>query len=256
MGATASDRAWRAAAPWFDAILAHPFVSSLRVGTLPEAAFARYLVDDAHYLTRYARVLAQLAGRSEAVSDVELFATSAAGAVAAERMLHTQWLTVRGLDPDGPGVPAPTPTCRAYTGFLSETAATAPYDVAVAAVLPCFRVYAEVGRRLAAETGEGHPYAAWIATYADPEFDAAVRRAEECLDRAARDDDAVLEAYVTSTRFEWMFWDAAWRGEAWPEPGGSGQRRVAMTREAPSSIISSTAANLSSVSHCSRTVST
>lgn len=214
-----SERAWQAAGPWFDAILEHPFVSGLGAGTLPEAAFTRYLVDDAHYLTRYARVLAHIAGRSEAVPDVELFAASAAGAVAAERTLHTEWLTGRGLDPDGPDVPAPTPTCRAYTGFLMESAVAAPFDVAVAAVLPCFRVYAEVGRRLAAAVGKAHPYAAWIATYADPDFDDAVRRAEACLDRVGRDDAAVTGAYLTSTRFEWMFWDAAWRAETWPTSG-------------------------------------
>ncbi|MGJ9414380.1 TenA family protein [Aeromicrobium sp. CF4.19] len=216
---SAAEAAWTAASGWFGAIVEHPFVVELGDGSLPEEAFTRYLVDDAHYLDRYARVLAQLAVRGAGVRDVELFASAATGAVVAERELHTGWLGSRGLDPDAPGVAEPSPTCRAYTGFLLEMAVSAPFDVAVAAVLPCFRVYAEVGRHLAAEVGDDHPYAAWIRTYADPEFDAAVRRAEDCLDRVTRDEPAVIDAYLTATRFEWMFWDAAWRGERWPGSG-------------------------------------
>lgn len=30
----------------------------------------------------------------------------------------------------------------------------------------------------------------------------------------------MLANYGRSARFEWMFWDAAWRGEAWPTPDG------------------------------------
>ena len=213
-----AERAWAAAQPWFASILEHPFVTGLGDGTLPHEAFARYLVDDAHYLDRYARVLSQLSVRAAAPADVELFAVSAAGAVTAERALHASWLGAHGIDPDGQQAPEPTATCRAYTGYLLEQAVSAPFDVAVAAVLPCFRVYAEVGRRLGQDLAPEHPYAEWIATYADPEFDAAVRRAEECLDRVVEHEDTVTAAYVTSTRFEWMFWDASWRGEAWPIP--------------------------------------
>lgn len=213
-----AERAWQAAQPWFATILEHPFVTGLEDGSLPHEAFSRYLVDDAHYLDRYARVLSQLSVRAVAPADVELFAVSAAGAVAAERALHTSWLGAHGIDPDGQQAPEPTATCRAYTGYLLEQAVSAPFDVAVAAVLPCFRVYAEVGRRLGRDLASDHPYAEWIATYADPEFDAAVRRAEDCLDRVVEHEDAAIAAYVTCTRFEWMFWDASWRGEAWPGP--------------------------------------
>lgn len=26
----------------------------------------------------------------------------------------------------------------------------------------------------------------------------------------------VVEHFVTTSRYEWMFWDAAWRRESWP----------------------------------------
>ena len=139
-----------------------------------------------------------------------------AGAIAAERDLHRGFLAPRGLDLDQDAVPEASPTCVAYTGFL-EQGATAPFDVALAAVLPCFRVYAEVGRYVLARRPAGdHPYGAWIDAYAAPEFDTAVRSAEAYLDSVASNREHVLTAYRRSTRFEWMFWDAGWRREAWP----------------------------------------
>jgi thiaminase/transcriptional activator TenA len=220
---TFSEDAWRSVGPWFDAILGHPFLGSLADGSLPEATFVRYLVDDAHYLERYARVLALIATRAPEPTGIQLFAGAAAGAIAAERMLHRGCLVPRGLDLDaartdgGPAVPEPTATCLAYTGHLLELACTAPVEVAIAGVLPCFRVYAEVSTAiLARRPGGDHPYAAWIDTYAAPEFEQEVRRVETYTDGLGGDRAAMLAAYAAATRFEWMFWDASWRAEAWP----------------------------------------
>lgn len=214
-----SARCWLAVAPWFEAICAHPFVTGLVDGSLPEEIFCRYLVDDAHYLDRYARVLATLASRAPDAAGIELFAGSAVGAIAAERELHRDFLGPRGLDPDTDAVPEASPTCVAYTGSLEVAASRAPFDVALAGVLPCFRVYAEVGQYISARRVPGdHPYGAWIDTYAAPEFAEAVRQAEAYFDGVAIERQAVVGAYRAATRFEWMFWDAAWRGETWPQP--------------------------------------
>ncbi|MFY0406099.1 TenA family protein [Solicola sp. PLA-1-18] len=217
-----SEGAWSAVAPWYDAVLAHPFVAALSDGTLDGDVFARYLLDDAHYLLGYARALAGIASRAPDATGVALFAGAAAGAVEAERGLHRGFPKPLGLDPDAPGAAEPSPTCDAYVGWLQAQATSAPVEVAVASVLPCFRVYAEVGAAIAARgTGPDHPYRSWIETYADDDFDAAVRAASQYADGLAaattppRRED-MTAAYVRATRFELMFWDSAWRGEAWP----------------------------------------
>ena len=92
----------------------------------------------------------------------------------------------------------------------------------VAAVLPCFRVYAEVGAAIAGAAAPDHPYAAWIATYSDPAFAAITGEVEALADRLAKRAGAGVPermdaAYALSTRLEWMFWDSAWRGERWPD---------------------------------------
>lgn len=208
-----SERAWLHVADRYADICRHPFVTGLADGTLPDEVFARYLADDAHYLAGYARTLARIASRLDDVDDVGTWATLAAGAVAAERTLHLGELAQRGLDVDGR---APSPTCATYLEMLGEHALHSPVEVAVAAVLPCFRVYVEVGRHVAAAAGglDRHPYGPWIATYDSAEFEASVARAERTADRLAAgstSEGAMLTAYADATDLEWRFWDEAWR---------------------------------------------
>ncbi|MGH3322372.1 MAG: TenA family protein [Streptosporangiaceae bacterium] len=217
-----SEHAWTTVKPWYDAITTHPFIVALTDGSLGRDVFVRYLVDDSHYLLGYASALAAASARVGAPADAALLARSAAAAVEAERMLHRGFLEPLGIDPDGPDASEPSPTGRAYVSTLQVASAFAPVEVAVAGILPCFRVYAEVGAQiLAGAPPADHPYRAWIDTYADPEFEQAVRATEALADRLAsgttEDRRAeMLRAYQEATRYEWMFWDAAWRGESWP----------------------------------------
>lgn len=211
-----SERAWQDVQPRYTEILAHPFVVGLGDGSLPEDVFVRYLLDDAHYLASYARTLALIATRMPDTAGVGLFAGFAQGAVVAERELHRSILTPRGIDPDAPDAAPMSLACTAYTGFLAGAAATAPVEVAAAAVLPCFRVYLEVGRALVAHRHDEHPYGVWIDTYDGPAFAEAVALAEGAVDglaAAAPDrEGAMLDAYRQATDHEWLFWDQAWTG--------------------------------------------
>lgn len=208
-----SEQAWVQVTDVVDEIREHPFVRALQDGSLPGDVFDRYLVDDAHYLVGYARALALVASRLPEASDVGRWAGFAQGAVLAERQLHAEHLASRGLHPTSS---RPTPTGSAYTGHLLAHAASSPVEVAVAATLPCFRVYLEVGRSMLPVDDE-HPYADWIATYADDAFAESVRQAEDTADRLALAAPHLVppmhEAYRDATRLEWRFWDAAWRGE-------------------------------------------
>ncbi len=211
-----SQVAWRRTADVRAAIDGLPFLQRLADGTLPRATFTHYLAQDARYLADYARALAACATKADDADDLAFWAQQAAGAIVVERALHAAHL--RDVD-----AAPPSPTCTAYVSFLLATAATRGYGELVAAVLPCFWVYDDVGTRLRERLGDlaGHPYGDWVATYGDPAFAAATDRARRIADRvAAAADPATVarmhDAFATATRFEWMFWDAADRLETWP----------------------------------------
>ena len=205
------------------AIRAMPFNRALSDGTLPREAFRHYLIQDAHYLEGFARALALAATRAPDADGVRQLAQSAAGAIAVERQLHEQYLGLYGVSAESFAATPPTPVCEHYVSFLVATAATRGVAEAMAALLPCFWVYRDVGRAIHAEAGADNPYRAWIDTYAGEDFDAAVEAACALADRLAESAGAAERkrmhaAFAKCTLLEWMFWDSAWNLRAWPNP--------------------------------------
>ena len=101
----------------------------------------------------------------------------------------------------------PIAATTAYTGFLLETAELGDLGETIAAMTPCMRLYAFLGRSLAAR--EVAPlYAEWVKTYADPGFEALAVRLEELLDRHATDSQPVRANYRRAMELEYGFFDA------------------------------------------------
>ena len=160
------ERLWATMAPTYAAILNHPFLAGLADGTLDRDRFAYYVTQDAIYLGDYARALAVVGAKAPEPRQVAIFARHAAGAVDVERALHDTLLAELGLDPSEVASAEPAPTTRAYTSYLMATAYGGSFADGVAAVLPCYWVYAEVGRALVEQGSPDPRYQRWIETYA------------------------------------------------------------------------------------------
>jgi len=216
-----SGDAWQRILPLYAAILELPFNRELAAGTLARERFTFYLLQDAHYLTYFGRALAITAGRAPDVDALIQFAGSAREAVVVERALHEGFFRDFGISPAEAAATEPSPTCAHYTHYLLALAHNAPYEVSVAALLPCFWIYWEVGKHLLATAQPGNPYQAWIDTYADEAFAQGVRKVIAISDRIAAEAtpairDQMHQAFRRAAQLEWMFWDSAYRLERWP----------------------------------------
>jgi len=94
----------------------------------------------------------------------------------------------------------------------------------MAAVLPCFWIYWDVGNAIAREAAADNKYRAWIDTYSDAGFGNAVRAVIAATDKAAEGaTDAVrgrmMTAFVRSSQYEYLFWDGAYQLRRWPVDG-------------------------------------
>jgi thiaminase (transcriptional activator TenA) len=217
MGRT-RDTLWADVGSIYAAILAHPFVTGLTDGSLPRAAFRHYIAQDAHYLRGYAKALAACAAKAPDEDATVMFAEHAAGAIAAERDLHASLMAELGGSPENEPV---APTTRAYVSYLMATVLGGSYAEAVGAVLPCYWIYARVGEALLAAGSPDPLYARWIAMYGGEAFQAVVDAVLAETDRVGTTlSPAELlrmrEHFTTTSRYEWMFWDAGWRREEWP----------------------------------------
>jgi thiaminase/transcriptional activator TenA len=216
-----SREAWDRNAAVYERIRTMPFNAELAAGTLSEARFKHYITQDAHYLVGFGRALTLAAAKAPNPDRVVQFAKSAEGAIVVERALHGSFFAQYAITPDVFAQTPLSPVCHHYVSFLLATAYGEPYDVLLGALLPCFWIYAEVGRDIHARARSNNPYQACIDTYAGEEFHAAVRAVIDATDEAAALASADVRArmhaaFTRATQLEWMFWDSAYRLEQWP----------------------------------------
>ncbi len=219
MGFTAD--AWDRIAPLHAKILDMPFNQELAAGTLSRKRFVHYMLQDAHYLLYFGKALAVTGARAPDPNAMIHLAHSAEECVVVERALHEGFFKDFGIDADQAASTKPSPTCSHYIHYLLSTAHNAPYEVSVAALLPCFWIYWEVGKHLLTIAQPDNPYQAWIDTYADEGFAESVGKVIDIADQAAAATTPVirsqmLEAFERASLLEWMFWDSAYRLEPWP----------------------------------------
>ncbi|GLP75275.1 aminopyrimidine aminohydrolase [Mycobacterium antarcticum] len=218
---TWSDRLWNDIEPTFAAILAHPFVTGLTDGTLDADAFAHYVAQDVHYLRDYARALAIVGAKAPTLADTAMFARHAAEVFDVELSLHDTLLPALGLDPATVGGARIMPTTQAYNSYLLATTYGGSFAEGLAAILPCYWIYARVGTALADRGSPDPRFQSWIDSYGGEDFGETVARVLELTDRIGTELNPAEELaarahFVTTARYEWMFFDAAHRREDWP----------------------------------------
>lgn len=216
-----TDAAWQRNLPLFNATLALPFNRELAAGTLSRERFQHYMIQDAHYLVAFGRSLAVAAAKADDADGVVQFAKAAEEAVVVERALHDGFMREYAVSAAQFEATPLSPVCHHYVHYLQSMGWSRSYPVALAALLPCFWIYAEVGVHLQARSVAHNPYQGWIDTYGGDEFHAHVRAVRATVDAVAAQADARTQAemhaaYTDAARLEWMFWDSAYRLQTWP----------------------------------------
>ena len=217
---TFTDDLWRSIDPLYAQVLAHPFIRELSDGTLSRERFVFYMKQDSLYLQEFSKALAIAGARAPDVDSMLFFVGSARTCAIVEQALHESYFKDFGVTLDV----GRAPSNFAYSSYLLATASNSSYRVAIAALLPCFWIYREVGDELVKRASAGltgNPYAKWIETYSSEEFSSSVDKAIWFVDNAAAEANDVeraemAQAFEYASRWEWAFWDAAWRLETWP----------------------------------------
>jgi thiaminase/transcriptional activator TenA len=210
-----ADRIW-------SRIFAHPFLDELHAGTLPMDRFTYFVLQDYLYLLDFAQVLCLGGAKSPDLKTLEIFTRHALIAVEVERSFHAAFgknlgLSQRQLDTTPKG-----PVTEAYTRHLQTVARGASLGQIVAAILPCYWIYGEVGKRLYKNRPKAPKiYRQWIQIYASEEYWKPVREQIALMDHlgaSAQGEERrlMISNFLLSSRYEFLFWDQAYRLEEWP----------------------------------------
>jgi thiaminase/transcriptional activator TenA len=219
-----SDSLWTSIqAEVFPAILDHPFIEELASGELSEQAFRFYVRQDAAYLEAFGKGLAVLAAKAPLSGDFLMFCEHARNTLLVEEALHQEFLAEWSDDPPPPDWNMLAPNGLLYTSYLLRVALERPYHEGVAAFLPCYWIYREVGRHLVSRGSPHALYQRWIDTYPGEAFGQVVREILACVNRIAEPLSECQKAAMRShfrrtSQLEYLFWDMGYHRQGWPFP--------------------------------------
>jgi thiaminase/transcriptional activator TenA len=216
-----SDHLHMLAEPIWQAQHEHLFVRGIGDGSLDLEPFKHWVRQDYLFLIEYCRLFGLAAARAPDLETLRRFADLLQSTASTEMELHRAYAAEFGISAAELEREPMGPTTRAYTDFLLRVAATGDFAELAAALLPCMWGFSEIGQRLAERGLPAEPrYAKWIQMYADPDFADLSAWCRNLVDRLA--DGASAEqrrrmetAFLTSSRYEHQFWDAALHLETW-----------------------------------------
>lgn len=190
-----------------DAIYTHPFNLQLFAGTLKKEQFARYLHDDIYYLKQFSTVLSLLSiktqkDHSALACQLDSLARDLVGGEQDMQRQYSDYLTIEQDHDIGSVI-------TSYSVYLTEIAEQQPFPVALSALLPCFWIYAHLGK---SPQISPNPYDEWIQTYSSSEFIKATEALASTVDywgnRASPSQRREMaKCFKAAVDFEYAFFD-------------------------------------------------
>ena len=188
-----------------NACLYHPFVQGIASGRLPLSTFKLYVAQDAFFLEAFARAYALAIAKVPDRAGMLVFKKMLNG-VFEELTLHTEYAKRWGIELNSP---KPLAFTQNYTDFLLAVAALEPVGHIVAAMVPCMRLYAWLGQKLAPVTDPQSAYVEWVTTYAGEEIEELVTELEGLLERYPGDPTTLENHYRKAMTLEFGFFAGA-----------------------------------------------
>jgi thiaminase/transcriptional activator TenA len=210
---TAAAAEWRAYAE-------HPFTDALADGSLTEAAFRHYLVQDYLFLIEFARAYALSVYKSPRLADMREAAAGLSAILDVEMNLHVKLCAGWGLSARDLEQAAPAVEMLAYTRYVLDAGMRGDLLALKVALAPCVIGYAEIATRLAAHPhalAVTNPYRAWIAEYAGAPYQEVAAKARAHLEGLAglyatpAREAELIAIFKEAARLEAEFWEMGWR---------------------------------------------
>ena len=211
----------RLARPIWEAQHRHPFVQGIGKGTLNLEKFKLWLRQDYLFLIEYCRLFALAVVRAPDLATMTRFAELLNSTLTTEMSLHRSYAQEFGISAEELDQETKAPTTQAYSDFLLRTAATGSFPELLSALLPCMWGFCEIGQRLKRRGVPQEPrYAQWVEMYSSTEFAELALWCRHLVDTVAAGQSPeelkrMEEVFLTSSRYEHLFWDMAWKQERW-----------------------------------------
>ena len=182
------------------------------------------MIQDYLYLIDYAKLFALGSVKAIDVETMRKFGEMLHSTLNVEMDLHRQYAKKFAISEEELENAQPASSTLAYTHYMLQVAQNGTLAELVAALLPCMWSYSEIGKELAEIPGalEHEFYGEWVEMYSSKEFGELSNWLKDLMNKLAigkseEERKKLEEIFLNTSRFEFLFWDMAYRGETWPE---------------------------------------
>lgn len=200
--------------------LNHPFVQGIVKGDLPLETFKYYILQDIYYLKHYGKIHAIAASQADDFSVTAMLADAARNTAEAELTVHKEHAEILNITEEDITNFKPAPTAYAYTSHLYRSTMYGNLAYTVAAMLPCYWLYADIGKKNEHANPEREIYRNWIKMYASDWFQDATKGQIDLLnslvaDMSEKDKEKIKEVFLLAKEYELHFWEMSYTFETW-----------------------------------------
>jgi len=198
----------------------HPFVQGVVRGELPLDKFKFYILQDIYYLKHYGKIHALAAAQAEDFKITAMLADKAKLTAEAELTVHEEHAKILKISDEEMEDLQPAPTAYAYTSHLYRAAGSGSLGQTIAAILPCYWLYADIGKIFQDAKPEEPIYQNWIQTYASEWFHTSTQEMIDLLDEIAeksseKEKEKMEEQFLIAKEYELSFWEMSYTKEQW-----------------------------------------
>jgi thiaminase/transcriptional activator TenA len=198
----------------------HPFITELAAGQLPIEKFRYYLKQDRYYLEQFGDLHEKIATLIDNPADKDILLVGAASMHDGETDIRSTMFQEIGITRDEIQQTPIAPTAYSYVTHMNYELTNGTTASAVAALLPCYWLYSEIGHRLIHEKSPVPIYQEWLDSYASTEFDTGTDQMIELVNHLGENADSaeqalIKDSFLKSSNYELNFWQMAYTMENW-----------------------------------------
>ena len=206
--------------PLWEKTVFHPFVTELGDGTLPVSVFRTYFEQDHLFLKSWIALMCAGIARAPDFDGARPLAAFVHLALGGEEGLFQEYFREEGMAQEQVRRLERLPTTLAYCTYLDKVAHEGSYHQIITALLGIEWPYLDWGKWLAGQgkRPDNKYYQTWIDLHAGPDLEGFVTWMRRTLDDAeVADGSGLEEVFGAVLRYEYLFWEMAYRGEEWPK---------------------------------------
>ncbi|MBQ3791100.1 MAG: hypothetical protein II800_09225 [Lachnospiraceae bacterium] len=197
-----------------------PFVREMAAGTLEEARFRNYMIQDYRYLIDYMEILRLIRAQTEDAGLREFLQRVIDETENETYRVHLPHMKSMGVREEEIAAAVPSPAFSEYTEYMRQQVRDHGFLAGITALLQCSWLYAFIGEKMAAEcpdTIRRSPYRFWFDAYTCEDYTEANRMWIDTVDRetgniSSDTESMLMEIFTSCAEHENRLWDELYDG--------------------------------------------